>query len=108
VGANGRRVELQATLFVVLLKLALEHRRDPSAWHTHHDLGIGRTPSVPTRLREALAGSAPGLAVIETRYGGYCRLAPSVVVEMDVPALACHDDERVRKLAARHAGTARR
>jgi CheY-like chemotaxis protein len=96
---NGRRCELQAQHFLVLLRLALEHERDPEAWLTLHELGIARSPSVPGRIREAVAAALREEDdLIETRYGGYCRLKTSAVVALDRHALSSHAHENVSLL----------
>jgi hypothetical protein len=51
---NGQPRELQRWLFAALVRLVLEHERDPAAWRTHRELGIAKTPEVITRLRDAL------------------------------------------------------
>jgi CheY-like chemotaxis protein len=96
---NGQSRELQGRLFVVLLRLALQHEQDSNVWLSFHELGVAKAPDVPKRIRDALNPVLPAaLDVLDTKYGRQCRLHPDVHVVLDRARLAEHADPRIAKL----------
>ena len=105
---NGKRRELQDGRFAVLLRLIAVHLRNPGAWSSRQELGIARSPEVPSRIRKELEGAVPErFDVIVSDRGGSCRLNPEVLVERVAwDALAAHPDPKVQRIAREHAARA--
>jgi hypothetical protein len=97
---QGKQVALQDAHFAFLLRLVVVAQREPGAWSSRHDLGIGRTPETPSRLRAALADVAGEVEIVQSDHDGRCRLNPSVIVEaIEWSALKGHSDPMVQKMA---------
>ena len=101
VTVSGATCDLQDAQFVFLLRVVAAGMNKRVEWATHHELGIARTPEVPSRLRAALAGAVPsGFEMVESDHGGRYRLNPGVVVRgIDWATLAKHGDAMVQKMA---------
>lgn len=96
---RGQRRELQDARFLVLLRLALAHIRAPGSWLSRTELGIARSPEVPSRIAEVFADLVPeGFVLVESDRNGSHRLNAAVVVEVDWTALGRHSSEGVRKV----------
>ena len=98
---NNAACELQDAHFVFLLRVVAARMRKRVEWGTHHELGIGRTPEVPSRLRTAFADLVPpGFEIVESDHDGRYRLNPHVVVEeIDCETLQSHGNGSVQKIA---------
>lgn len=107
---EAKQVALQDAHFAFLLRLVVASQREPGAWSSRHDLGVGRTPETPSRLRQALAVAAPlGFEIVQSDHDGRCRLNPGVVVDaIDWASLKGHSDPMVQKVAAERDDAAKR
>jgi hypothetical protein len=96
---NGKPGHVRNGHFVMLLRLAVAHRRARAGWQAKHQLGVTRNPEVPSRLRKELKALAPeGFEPIEADWGGSFRLSPEMTVEIDLDALEEHPLAVVRKI----------
>ncbi len=101
VHAGAARRELPDARFILLLRLIDAHLRTPGAWSTRQELGIGRSPEIPSRIREAFEGVFPeGFELMESDRAGKLRLNPEVGIgRIDWKALAGHPNAGVQRVA---------
>ena len=79
---DGQRADLPDGEFIVVLKLAALRARKSMDYLSSSDLGIYRTPHVPSRLRASLEPVMPrGVAILQRGEPGMFRLHPIVEVE---------------------------
>jgi hypothetical protein len=98
---NGLRAELQHARFVFLVRAVALRLKKPGAWSSKSELGIARSPEVPSRIQEAFAAVLPPkMKIIESDNKHNVRLNPLVEIgHVAWDVLEGHGTEEVRKVA---------
>jgi hypothetical protein len=99
---NGKRGDLQDNLFVVFLRLAAIRARGSDTYCSSSDLGIYRTPHVPSRIRSELVRVVPSdVSLIQRGEEGMFRLHPLfTVAPIDWRIFERHPHAGVQAIAA--------
>jgi hypothetical protein len=101
VQVNGLLAELQHARFVFLVRAIAMRIKRPEAWSSKSELGIARSPEVPSRIQEAFAPALPPkFKLIESDKKHNVRLNPLVEIgHVAWDVLVGHGAEEVRKVA---------
>ena len=99
---NEKRRDLQNSKFIVLLRLAAPRFRGSEEEISKHNLGIGRSKEILSRIYEAVETAVPpGFSIVQWGEGGMLRLHPLVKVEhIAYDVLERHPYAPIQKVAA--------